>query len=108
MHLPRPWDPWPESQQLCESQPFRLFCESPLPDSSQRRICESCGLPGGQQHSPPSRRLLSSRSESEYSPPFPPQDQFGDPFLSYDLHQSEYRLSRFGHRHCGSCGRPGG
>jgi len=99
LHLPhqRPWAPWPESRQLCESQPFRLFCESQLPDSYQRKICESCGLPVEHPRSPHSKRHSLSQSENVFSP-----DQYGDPFLSYDLHQSPYRLSRHGCDHgCG-------
>jgi len=33
-----------EFRQLCESEPFRLFCRSPLPTADQRVICRSCGL----------------------------------------------------------------
>jgi len=35
----------PEVDQLCGSEPFKLFCGSPLPTADQRVICQACGLP---------------------------------------------------------------
>jgi len=40
MHLP---EQWTEFQQLCDSKPFQMFCESPLPTPDQRVICRACG-----------------------------------------------------------------
>jgi len=37
-------EPFRELEQLCRSGPFRLFCESKLPDEHQRLVCHACGL----------------------------------------------------------------
>jgi len=43
MHDRRGWPP--EVDQLCGSEPFKLFCGSPLPTADQRVICQACGIP---------------------------------------------------------------
>jgi len=72
--------PWPEVGQLCGSEPFRLFCKSPLPTDNQRVICEACGLEtdeaGHHMRCPSSSRPHHMR--------YPEPDQFGDPLAEYD------------------------
>jgi len=98
MHRQRHLDPWPESRQLCESIPFQAFCRSSLPTPDQQVICQACGLPV----------QPSTSSQSRCDPISPDSDQYGDPFLSYDLHYSPYRLSSHPHSPCGTCGPVGG
>jgi len=42
VHLP---EEWTEFEQLCDSKPFQMFCDSPLPTPDQRVICRACGTP---------------------------------------------------------------